>query len=256
VDLGAVDHLLAALAAIGAGLVNAVAGGGTLITFPALIALGVPAVRANVTNTVALCPGYLGGTFAQRGDLAGQRARVRVLAAAAAAGGLLGSVLLLATPERIFRDIVPLLLLVACALLAFQERLRKLVPVRHVAVPGDGNPRTSPLLAGAVFVSTVYGGYFGGGLGIVVLATLSLLLDDHIVRLNALKQVISAVSNVVAAAFFVMSGRVVWSLVLVMAPAALFGGVLGGRLVRVLNPVVLRSVIVTAGVVVAIAMWL
>ena len=109
-DLSATDHLLAALAALGAGLINALAGGGTLLSFPALVALGVPAVRSNVTNTVALCPGYIGGTFAQRRELTGQRTRLRWLGAAAAAGGLTGSVLLVSTSEKLFRGVVPFLI--------------------------------------------------------------------------------------------------------------------------------------------------
>jgi uncharacterized membrane protein YfcA len=253
VDLTTLDHVLAALAAVGAGVVNAVAGGGTLITFPALVALGVPSVRSNVTNTVALSPGYFGGTYAQRRDLSGQRERVVVLSVVSALGGLLGSVLLVLSPEDLFEGVVPFLLLLACALLAFQDRLRRMV-LRHAN--GDDERRGVPpaLLAG-VFVATVYGGYFGAGLGIIVLATLGVLLDDRISRLNALKQAISFVTNVVAALFFVFSGDVVWSMALVMAPASLVGGAIGGRVASRLNPNALRAVVVALGLVVAIKFW-
>jgi uncharacterized membrane protein YfcA len=250
VDLSTTDHVLAAAAAVAAGVVNAVAGGGTLITFPALVALGVPSVRSNITNTVALCPGYFGGTLAQRADLAGQKHRLRSLAVVAAAGGLVGSILLVLSPEDLFEGIIPFLLLVACALLGFQDRIRRMLPTRPDVEGVDTTPR--PLLFGGVFVATVYGGYFGAGLGIIVLATLGLLLDDTMPRLNALKQAIAFVTNIVAAAFFVFSGDAVWSLVLVMAPASLAGGAIGGRLASRLNPRVMRAVVITIGLVLAV----
>jgi uncharacterized membrane protein YfcA len=235
---------------VGAGLVNAVAGGGTLISFPALVALGVPSVQSNITNTVALCPGYFGGAVAQRADLAHQRHRLRSLSVVSAAGGLLGSILLVISPEDVFESIIPFLLFLACGLLAFQERLLRLIPARTGVDEDDVRPRPG-LLAG-VFVATIYGGYFGAGLGIILIATLGVLLDDTMVHLNALKQAIALVTNVVAAAFFVFSGDVVWSLALVMAPAALVGGAVGGRVATKLNPRVLRAVVITIGLIVAI----
>jgi uncharacterized membrane protein YfcA len=250
VDLSATDHVLAALAAVGAGVVNAVAGGGTLITFPSLVALGVPSVQSNITNTVALCPGYFGGAYAQRADLVGQRRRLRVLAVVSAAGGLLGSILLVVSPEDVFEGIVPYLLLLACALLAFQGRLRRLIRPRDGAEVHDATP--SPLLIGGVFVATIYGGYFGAGLGIIILATLGVLVDEAMSRLNALKSAIALVTNVVAATFFVFSGDVVWSLALVMAPASLVGGAVGGRLASRLNPEVMRGIVIAIGLAVAI----
>lgn len=249
-DLSAVDHVLVALAAVGAGIVNAVAGGGTLITFPTLVALGVPSVSSSITNTVALCPGYFGGAVAQRGDLSHQRQRLRSLSVVSAAGGLLGSILLVLSPEEVFEGIVPFLLLLACGLLAFQERIRRILPIRPDAEdPGDG---PSALLLGSLFVTAVYGGYFGAGLGIIVLATLGLLIDDSIRNLNALKQAIALITNVVAALFFLFSGDVVWSLALVMAPAALVGGAIGGRLASRLNPRVMRGVVVAIGLIVTV----
>ncbi|HEX7095462.1 MAG TPA: sulfite exporter TauE/SafE family protein [Acidimicrobiales bacterium] len=248
-DLSALDHGLAALAAVGAGAVNAVAGGGTLVTFPSLVALGVPSVQSNITNTVALCPGYVGGAAAQRDDLAGQRHRVRALGLAAAAGGLVGSILLVLSPEEVFEGIVPFLLFLACGLLAFQERLRHLLALHSAE---DGAERgVHPMLLAGVFAATVYGGYFGAGLGIIVIAALGLTLDEEMPRLNALKQLISLVANVVAASFFLFSGEVAWSLALVMAPAALLGGALGGRLASRLHARATRAVVVVIGLVVA-----
>jgi uncharacterized membrane protein YfcA len=253
VDLSATDHLLAALAAIGAGLINAVAGGGTLLSFPALVALGVPAVRSNVTNTVALCPGYIGGTHAQRRELDGQRTRLRWLGLAAALGGLCGSILLVSTSEKLFRGVVPFLLFGACGLLLFQDQIKRRLPPRSVT-HGDARPPYGSMVA--IFFASVYGGYFGAGLGIVLLALLGLLLDDVLPRLNALKQGLSFVTNVVAALFFLTSGKVVWSLALVMAPASLLGGALGGRLVGRINPLVLRVVVVVCGIAVAVKLLL
>ncbi|MFN0092104.1 MAG: TSUP family transporter, partial [Acidimicrobiales bacterium] len=135
-NLSAPDHLLAGAVALGAGFVNAIAGGGTVLTFPALVALGVPAVGANITNTVALCPGYFGGTFAQADALREQRRRLAPIAAVAAAGGLAGSVLLVSTSERVFEALIPWLLLAACALLGFQGSIRRLLPAARAAGSG------------------------------------------------------------------------------------------------------------------------
>jgi uncharacterized membrane protein YfcA len=254
-DLSVADHALAALAAVAAGLVNAVAGGGTLITFPTLIALGIPAVSSNMTNTLALCPGYVGGTLAQRDDLAGQRRRVPALAVASASGGLIGSVLLASSSERLFRTLVPFLILGACLLLVSSDRIKAALPPRPATVTSDRMGGTPPSLIVSVFGIGVYAGYFGAGIGIIGLAVLSVTLDDTMVRINALKQLIAFMSNVVAALFFAFSGKVVFSVALVMAPASLLGGNLGGRLVQRLNPRVLRAVVVIVGVAVAINFW-
>ncbi len=259
-DLSLTDHLIAAVAALAAGLINAVAGGGTLVTFPTLIALGLPTVAANITNTVALCPGYFGGTFAQRDDLAQQRRRVPPVVAAAAAGGILGSILLIISPEKFFRSVVPFLLLGACALLALGDRIKAALPARPAlatGATGAGEPRRVPnSIVASVFGIGVYAGYFGAGMGIVALAVLSIALNDSMVRINALKQLVAFTANIVAASLFAFSGKVEWSLALVMAPASLVGGSLGGRLVRHLNPWVLRAIVITIGVAVAVNFWI
>jgi uncharacterized protein len=241
------DHLIAALAAFGAGGVNAVAGGGTLISFPTLVALGAGRVSANVTNTVSLCPGYFGGAVAQRSQLPGQRARLVRLSIAAGLGGLTGSALLLATGEAAFTKLVPWLILLACALLGGQNYLRKWlrIGVRAHVAPG-------PVAVAATFLVSIYGGYFGAGLGIALLAVLGLIIDESLQRLNALKQVLALVINVVAAGFFAGSGHVVWTLAAVMAPASLVGGLVGGRLVSRIKPAMLRAVVVTYGTVLAV----
>jgi uncharacterized membrane protein YfcA len=244
------DYVLIALAAMAAGLINALAGGGTLITFPMLTAVGVPAVTANITNTVALCPGYFGATMAQLKDLRGQEARVRLLLPTAVAGGICGGLLLLNTEERIFREAVPYLILLATALLAFQGQMRQWI-VRRLQHAGAGSEHKM-LAVVLIFMASVYGGYFGAGLSVIVLASLGLVLEDNLTRLNALKQGISFSVNTAAALFFLFSGHILWSAALVMAVAALAGGALGGRLAGRIQPTMLRWIVVTVGVLVAI----
>src|SRR5262245_6304527 len=183
-----IELVAVGVVAILGGAVNALAGGGTLITFPVLTALGVPAVAANVTNTVALCPGYLGGALAQRGDLRDQRARLARLLPAALAGGLAGGLLLLGSGERAFRALVPFLILLASLLLAAQGGVRRLLVARSGGAPVRGAERWSALAVGA---AAVYGGYFGAGLSVIVLAALGLLLHESLTRLNAAKQVVA-----------------------------------------------------------------
>ena len=239
-------HVAAATAALVAGGVNAIAGGGTLISFPVLTAIGVPTVQANATNTVSLCPGYIGGTWAQRDDLHGIGRQLRPEIIAAGFGGLAGSILLITTSDAVFRQIVPYLILIACALLAGQNRMRAWLNAR-------GAQRSHPAAqVSAIGLAAVYGGYFGAGLGIMIVAVLGLLSDRPFIQLNAVKQLLSFVINISAAAFLTFSGRVEWTLVAVMAPAALIGGNLGGRLARSLPAERLRPCVIAFGVVVAI----
>ena len=254
--MNGVEYLLVGLAGAGAGFVNAVAGGGTLISFPTLTAVGVPIVSANVTSTVALSPGYLGGALAQRDSVRRQWDRVRVLAPAGVLGGLGGGVLLLVTGDDLLRRLVPWLILLACALLAGQEKVRDLVERRRARRPAPtGAAATHGVSAGAivaVFVASVYGGYFGAGLGIVFLAVLGALLPDDLREVNALKQTMSLVVNLTAAVFFVFSGRVWWLAALVMAIGALAGGNVGGLVAERLDPRVLRAVVVVIGIGIAV----
>jgi len=240
-------------------MVNALAGGGTLITFPTLTFIGLPAVSANVTNTVALVPGYLGATFAQAKDLKGQRTRLLFLIPAAVVGGLIGGYLLLNTGEKLFLELVPYLILLASGLLAIQDPLRKWLTRRKAGQPGGKPPekvvsetRTAALAALPILLAAIYGGYFGAGLSVIVLAVLGLTIEDNLTRLNALKQFVSFSTNLAAALFFVFSGKVLWPVALVMAVGALLGGALGGRLAGRIQPRTLRTVVITIGVIVAI----
>jgi uncharacterized protein len=245
-----IDFLLAGLAAVAAGLVNALAGGGTLITFPTLTALGMPAVVANVTNTVALCPGYIGGILGQWNDLRDQMKRLWLVAPAGVIGGLIGGYLLLHTGEKLFQSLVPFLILLASALLAVQDPLRAwLVRRASQKMSTSNQPWMVSLPIG---LAAIYGGYFGAGLSVIVLSVLGLTMDDTLTRLNALKQAVSFSVNFAAAIFFLFSGKVIWSVALVMAVGALVGGNLGGRLAGRVQPVTLRWIVVTIGVVVAI----
>ena len=245
-----IDFLLLVLAAIAAGAINALAGGGTLITFPMLTAVGIPPIAANVTNTVALCPGYIGGTLAQAKDLQGQKHRLWITLPAAVIGGLLGGVLLLRTGERLFRDLVPFLILLASLLLAIQDPVRTWLTRRLGARQADSHLEKWTWLP--VGLAAIYGGYFGAGLSVIVLAALGITLDDNLTRLNALKQIIGFSVNVSAAVFFVFSGPVVWSAAAVMAVGALLGGALGGRLAGRVKPSSLRWIVVSIGVLVSI----
>jgi uncharacterized membrane protein YfcA len=243
---GLPEVALAGLAAVAAGAVNALAGGGTLITFPVLLGVGLPAVAANVTNTVALCPGYLGATLAQSRDLGGQRERMWLVLPAGVVGGLAGGLLLLHSGERAFRALVPFLILLASALLAVQDPVRAWLARRA----GHGPRASRGWVALPVGVAAVYGGYFGAGLSVIVLAVLGLFLGDTLTRLNALKQAVSLSVNVAAALLFIVSEQVVWPVALVMAVGALAGGALGGRLAGRIRPETLRWVVVGIGAVV------
>lgn len=244
------DLVLAGLAAFAAGGVNALAGGGTLLSFPMLLALGVPPVSANVTNTVSLSPGYFGGTLAQRDDLRGQRRRLYVLMPVAAVGGLIGGALLLHTPDRVFEVLVPILILGAVVVLALGDQVKRRVANRISHAHGAAEELLRPAIG--VFVASIYGGYFGGGLGIIVLAVLGVVLVDTMTRLNALKQCTSLVVNACAALFFLTSGHVVWSAAAVMCVAALAGGFSGGRIAHRVSAATLQRIVLAIGVLVAV----
>ncbi len=250
--MGGLDLLLVGLAAAAAGAVNALAGGGTLISFPVLLAVGVPPVAANVTNTVSLTPGYLGATVAQLRDLRGQHHRLWLLLPVSAVGGLAGGLLLLNTGEGTFRALVPWLILVASGLLAIQEPVKRWAASRTTAggERGTGRGRDAGVVA-AGGVAAVYGGYFGAGLSVIILAVLGLAIDESLTRLNAVKQVMSFAVNVAAALLFVFSGKTVWIAAGIMAVGAIVGGVVGGRLASRVKPETLRRVVVALGVVVA-----
>lgn len=244
-----VHLILIGIVALFAGAINALAGGGTLITFPTLTALGVPAVAANITNTVALSPGYFGGTLGQWKDLQGQRHRLWILFPAGVVGGLAGGYLLVHTGEGLFRALVPVLILFASLLLALQEPLRKRLQDRKDQSSAAKVPAWALIL---VFLASVYGGYFGAGLGVIMLAVLGLVLDDTLTRLNAIKQAMSFGINIAAAVFFLFSGQVLWRVAAVMSVGAVIGGVVGGRIAGRISVAALRWFVVCAGVIIAI----
>ena len=249
-SLNLLSLVIIALAGAAGGAVNALAGGGTLITFPVLTAVGIPPVAASITNTVALSPGYFGATLAQLKDIRGQERRLKLLLPAGAIGGIVGGVLLLHTTDKLFRELVPYLILMAAILLALQDRLRAWL-LRRLAQAGRADLHEAWAVP-PVFLAAIYGGYFGAGLSVIVLAVLGLVLEDTLTRLNGLKQAIAFSVNVAAAIFFVFSGQVVWLAAIVMAVGALIGGALGGRLAGRVKPGLLRRIVVTIGVIVGI----
>jgi uncharacterized protein len=251
--------LLLATAALVAGAVNAVAGGGSLLSFPALLAVGYPALTANVTNSVALTPGYLGGTVGYRRELAGQRARILALGATSATGAVVGAFLLLVSSAALFERIVPLLIFLACGLLAAQPRLARLVRERREDPVGGPTPPAragldghTVALFGAQFLAAVYGAYFGAGVGIMMLAILGIFVADTLQRLNALKGLMSLLVAVVAAVAFALFADVSWVAVAVMAAASLLGGQLGVVLARRLDDQALRWLVIAFGVTVGV----
>lgn len=244
------DHPLLVLAAGAvAGAVNAVAGGGTLISFPALLAAGLPPVLANTTSSVGLLAGYASGTLAYRRELTGQGPRARGLLVAGVLGGVVGAVLLLVTPGSGFEGIVPFLVLLACLLLGVQPWL-----ARRLAGHGVAREHAGWQVQLAIGVGAVYGSYFGAGLGVVMLAVLGLLVADELQRLNALKGLLSLAINLTGALVFVVTGQVEWAAAGLLAVGAAIGATAGVGLARRLPAAVVRAAVVVTGVVVAVVL--
>lgn len=248
------NEILIFLAAITAGFINAMAGGGTLVSFPVLLAVGISPVVANVTNTVALVPGTIGGMWAQRKDFGSQYQRLVKLLPVAIVGGVGGGLLILNTNENTFRTIIPYLILLATMLLAVQVKIKNWVVARigH-AHTEHHNP---VFMMGLVFLAAVYGGYFGAGLGVILMATLGLVTDESMTRLNFLKQALGFAINLAAAIYFAFSGKVNWMVAFVMIFGSLLGGWIGGRLVGKMKPEILRWIVVSAGLIAATIFFL
>ena len=238
-----------------AGGVNAMAGGGSLISFPALLAVGLPPVQANVTNTVALFPGYASSVVGSREELRGQGRRAVVAALVAVVGAVLGALLLLTTPGELFTAVVPFLILLACLLLLVQPRLAAVVK-RRAAAKGTTESASglSPVLLVAVLLASVYGAYFGAGLGVMLLGALGVFIAERLQRINGLKNWLSFVINSVALAAFALFGPVSWPAAAVVASTALVGGYGGARLARRIPAPVLRAVVIGYGVLVAVVL--
>jgi uncharacterized membrane protein YfcA len=248
-DLSIETIVLLATAGFLAGALNAAAGGGSLISFPALIAVGYPPLTANVTNNIAVAPGYVTGATGYRRELRGQGHRILPLTVASAIGSLVGVGLILISSQSAFESIVPFLVLAACVLLAFQPAITR----RLEEHSGDRDRPGSGVLAGQA-LAAVYGGYFSAALGVVVLAVLGLAFDDTLQRLNALKALLQLIIGAVSAVGFALVTPVAWTAVAVVAPASVVGGEVGARLARRVSDRALRVGIVTYGV--ACAVWL
>ena len=250
---------LEALAILGAGLaagmINTIVGSGSLITFPTLVLFGYPPLVANVSNTVGIVSGSISGAVGYRRELVGQRARALPLAVAAFLGGLTGGILLLVLPASAFARVVPVLILVACFLVAIQPRLARWVAARRArsSAVRTGNGR---LLTVSVYLTGIYGGYFGAAQGVILIALLSILLDDDLQRLNGLKNVLAAVINGIAAILFILVAPVAWPVVVLLALGSIAGGQLGAHVGRRLPPAVLRTLIVVVGTTVAVRLLL
>lgn len=249
------EGVVIAAAAFAAGLINSIAGGGTLVSFPALLWTGRDPVLANATSTVALWPASLAGVYGFRRELKGGTRTFLLFGAPSLAGGILGAALLLRTPSETFARLVPFLILFATLLLAAQEPISR-------RLRGDDDAPHEPTRAWwAVaivfqFLVGVYGGYFGAGIGILMLAALGLLGFTDIHRMNALKNLLAICINGVAAVYFIFSGAVIWSDVLVMTFAAVAGGYLGARLAYRLGRRFVRRAVIAVGLVMSVSLFI
>jgi uncharacterized protein len=248
-DLSIGQVALLAVAGFFAGALNAAAGGGSLISFPALILVGYPSLTANVTNNVAVAPGYVTGATGYRHELRGQRKRIVPLVIASLIGSVIGVGLILASSQGAFEGIVPFLVLAACVLLAIQPAISRWLGERS-----DDSERPGVGALAGQTLAGVYGGYFSAALGVAALAILGLFLTDTLQRLNALKALLQLVIGAVSALGFALLAPVAWTAVAIIAPASMIGGEVGARLARQVSDRVLRVGIVTYGV--AAAVWL
>jgi uncharacterized membrane protein YfcA len=237
---------LEGLAIAGAGMVagtmNTVVGSGTLVSFPVLLAVGYPPVVANVSNGIGLLPGSVSGAFGYRRELAGQRARVLRLASTRAVGSVIGAVLLLVLPPEAFEAVVPVLILLAVALVVLQPWI-----ARRLATDRDRPAHGGPWLLIGIFLTGVYGGYFGAAQGVIALALMGITLDEHLQRINAVKNVLTGTAYLVSGVIFVFVAHVAWLAVVLLAAGAVVGGQIGARYGRRLPQVWLRGLIVVVG---------
>lgn len=240
------------LAGVAAGTINTVVGSGTLITFPTLLAVGVPPVTANVSNTIGLVPGSVSGAIGYRRELSGQRGRLVRLASASLVGGVAGAVLLLALPAAAFDAIVPVLILLGCVLVVLQPTIARKVAAR--AERRGGVPEHGALWVWVLVMLTgVYGGYFGAAQGVLLMAIMGIGIQDSLQRLNGTKNVLAGLVNAVAAVIFIVVAEVDWLVAGLIAAGSVVGGQIGATVGRRLPPLALRLVIVTVGVVAVVA---
>ncbi len=232
-----------------AGAVNTVVGSGSLITFPVLLATGMPPVTAAVSNTLGLIPGSISGAIGYRAELGGQGRRILKMSVGALLGGLTGAALLLTLPATAFERIVPALVGLALVLVIFQPWIGRGVRRRRERVSGTAHPDGGPLLLTGLTLASVYGGYFSAAQGIIYMSLMGVLLDETMQRLNAARNVLVAVVNTAAAIFFLFSADFDWTAVALIAIGSAFGGSIGARVGRRLSPAVLRGLIVAVGTV-------
>jgi hypothetical protein len=245
--VGAHNWFLLGLAGFAAGVINAIAGGGSLVSFPALLFTGMPPVIANATNTVAIWPGTVSSAWAYRRFIAEEKHRAWVLAWPSLIGGLAGSVLLLHTPESAFSAVVPWLILFAAGLLAAQGPVARWVS-RKMPSKSDAVP---PALWLAQLAISVYGGYFGAGIGILMLAAMAIFLPDTLQHANALKVLFGLLINGIAAFYFLVAGSVRIPEAVLMAALAVAGGWVGAHLAQRLPAGIMRALVIAYAVIVA-----
>jgi uncharacterized protein len=244
-DITWLTTALLCIAMLVAGVVNALAGGGTLLTFPALMAAGLSALSANATNSAAICLGFAGAAYGQRHDLKTTKSELGIFLVISFVGGLIGGILLIALGGIFFQTIVPFLLLGACLLLAFQDPIRKMIFPEVSATRTAAHKRNWSFIA--VGIASVYGGYFGAGMSVILLAILGLTHDGTLREINALKQPISLTANLAACLYFLIRGQIVLPLALILGIAAIGGGLLGGLLAEKIRPSVLRWTVILLG---------
>jgi uncharacterized protein len=232
------------------GAVNALAGGGSLLLFPTLLAVGFPPLAANVTNSVIQCSGSAGLALGSRQELRGQLGRVLSSTSVAVAGSVVGSLLLLVLPATVFNAVVPALVALASVLLGVQSWF-----ARWIGEPESDAPDRRAVLLPAVFLAAVYGGYFGGALGVILIATLALTARDDLRRLNAVKGILSLIIGAVSVVVFAIGAPVDWLVVALLSPANLVGGFLGAKLAGRLPAPVLRIAVVVGGLAVSIYLF-
>jgi len=236
-----------------AGLINTVVGSGTLITFPTLLALGVPPVTANISNTVGLAPGSLSGAWATRHELNGERRRVLWLGSASLLGGIGGAFLLLWLPSAAFDAIVPVLIGLGCVLVILQPFITRRLAYRRARLGMEaglplGAGGGSVLLWLAIALKGVYGGYFGAAQGVLLIAILGIGLAESLARVNAIKNVLATIVNTIAGVVFVIVSEVNWPVAIAIAAGSVLGAQVGGRVGRKLPPTIYRVIIVVVGV--------
>lgn len=252
--LGPAQTALVFAAALGAGAVNAVAGGGTLLTFPVLVGIGLPSIVANATSSVGLVPGALAGAFGYRRNLADVRSWLPTLVLPSLLGGFIGAKLLVGTPPVVFDRLVPVLLLSATCLFAASEWIGRRLRLSADGKPVDGKRQL--FVACAQLVTATYGGYFGAGMGILMLAAFSILNLGTIHRANALKTICGACINGFAAALFIAEQVVDWRAAGIVVAGSTIGGFGGAWLAQRVGQTIVRRVVVLVGVVAAaISAW-